>query len=85
MKSKLALLVVIKRVSSAGHYPSAASISPATDRADYEKFITQDRESQPFGYIHDLVKLDEYLAERVPLLLADDYAPTDIMVAHLFR
>ena len=30
-------------------------------------------------------ELREYLAKRKPLLLTDDYAPTDILVAPLFR
>jgi spermidine synthase len=40
-----------------------------------------------YSYSYPLTgaKLSEYLAKRKPLLLTDDYAPTDILVAPLFR
>ena len=61
----------------------------ATDRyvdlADYEKFVTEDGEREAYCNLHDAVKLEKYLAEREPILLTDDYAPTDILLAPLFR
>ena len=43
------------------------------------------RNKNPVGIPYDETKLEEYLAERSPILLTDDYAPTDILVAPLFR
>ncbi|MBI4282962.1 MAG: fused MFS/spermidine synthase [Chloroflexi bacterium] len=61
----------------------------ATDRrldiGDYTRFISQNGQKGFFGYLHDEVKLEEYLSERKAVLLTDDYAPTDILLARLFR
>ncbi len=61
----------------------------ATDRrldfADYWNFVTGGGEKSVTGYLHDEITLVEYLAKRKPILLTDDYAPTDILVATLFR
>ena len=35
--------------------------------------------------VYDEIVLEEYLSEREPILLTDDYAPTDILVAPIFR
>jgi len=64
-------------------------IIAATDRHidfdDYKKFVTEDGTWQLSGYPHDEIKLEEYLAEREPILLTDDHAPTDILVAPIFQ
>ncbi|MBI4180384.1 MAG: fused MFS/spermidine synthase, partial [Chloroflexi bacterium] len=52
---------------------------------DYTKFITEDGKGNITGNPQDGNKLEEYLAAREPILLTDDYAPTDILVASLFR
>ncbi|MFC1989304.1 fused MFS/spermidine synthase [Chloroflexota bacterium] len=61
----------------------------ATDRridlAEYERFITDSGRKKPIGEPYDEIKLEKYLAERDLILLTDDYAPTDILVAPLFR
>jgi len=64
-------------------------IIAATDRpidlADYKKFITEDGKEYALGNPRDEIKLEEYLAEREPILLTDDHAPTDILVAPIFQ
>jgi len=61
----------------------------ATDRgiylADYKKFVIGGGQREVSGNPYDKIKLEEYLAQRDPILLTDDYAPTDILVAPLFR
>lgn len=72
-----------------GEIVPATFIIVATDRAidlaDYQQFITQDGKQSISGYPQDEVKLEAYLAERKPILLTDDYVPTDILVARLIR
>jgi spermidine synthase len=53
--------------------------------ADYKQFVTEDGRRRVSGYPCDEIALDRYLAERNPILLTDDYAPTDILVAPLIR
>jgi len=55
------------------------------DQADYMRFVTEGGKWEPPGTLHDEAQLNAYLAERKALLLTDDYAPTDILVAPLFR
>ncbi len=61
----------------------------ATDRridfADYERFAMDDGKVESYANPLDEIKLDEYLAKNDPILLTDDHAPTDILVARLFR
>jgi spermidine synthase len=61
----------------------------ATDRnvdfADYNSFITINGLKKPWGFLYGQTELDKYLAERNPILLTDEYAPTDILVAPLIR
>ena len=61
----------------------------ATDRridlADYKSFVTYDGEKKNVGNPYDEIVLEKYLLEREPILLTDDYAPTDILVAPFFR
>ncbi|MFC1902528.1 fused MFS/spermidine synthase [Chloroflexota bacterium] len=61
----------------------------ATDRcidlAHFERSITENGARQATSYPHDEAELEQYLAEGSPLLLTDDYAPTDILVVWRFR
>ena len=67
----------------------SAFVIAATDRplnlTDYRKFITDDGKKLSFGNPYDEDKLDAYLSVRNPILLTDDHAPTDILVASLFK
>ncbi|MFC1847526.1 fused MFS/spermidine synthase [Chloroflexota bacterium] len=79
--------------STGGSWEKVAGTSTfiiaATDRRidfdDYRKFVRGDGKRDIIGYPHDEIKLEEYLAEREPILLTDDYVPTDILVAELFH
>ncbi|MFC1957605.1 fused MFS/spermidine synthase [Chloroflexota bacterium] len=61
----------------------------ATDRpidfADYRKFVTATGKHRLVGIPHNEIKLEQYLADKKPILLTDDHVPTDILVALLFR
>ncbi|MFC1862287.1 fused MFS/spermidine synthase [Chloroflexota bacterium] len=61
----------------------------ATDRRidldDYKRFVTDNGRKNLVGVPYDEIKLEKFLAERDPILLTDDYAPTDILVTQLFR
>lgn len=61
----------------------------ATDRninlRDYMRFITKNGTVKPSGYPLNSKELREYLDHRKPLLLTDDYAPTDILLAPIFK
>lgn len=54
------------------------------DPSEYMKFVTGDGKKAS-GYIYDKTKLENYLETRKPVLLTDDYAPTDILLAPLVR
>ena len=60
----------------------------ATDRqidlTDYQNFVTEGGKKKAVGIVHDETKLENYLAIRDPVLLTDDYAPTDILMIPLF-
>ncbi|MEK7354560.1 MAG: fused MFS/spermidine synthase, partial [Chloroflexota bacterium] len=59
----------------------------ATDRnldiADYTKFVTGDGTKALEGTPYDKTRLEAYLSGKKPILLTDDYSPTDILVAPL--
>lgn len=55
------------------------------DLASYRKVSTEAGSKQPAGSPLDEIELNEYLSERDPILLTDDYAPTDILVTSLFQ
>jgi spermidine synthase len=61
----------------------------ATDRSfnptDYRKFASGNGVKTAVGYAFGESSLDRYLTERDPLLLTDDHAPTDILVAELTK
>jgi spermidine synthase len=61
----------------------------ATDRQldidDYNSSITRNGVRAPEGIPWKADKLDTYLSTKKPILLTDDHAPTDIMVAGLSR
>ena len=60
----------------------------ATDRYidmdDYTLKVVSGREENASGVPYTEDGLDEYLAQRNPILLTDNYAPTDILVAPVF-
>jgi predicted membrane-bound spermidine synthase len=62
-----------------------AASNKRLDLTDYMKFVTEDGQKRPSGYPYDPAKLEEYLAKKSPVLLTDDYAPTDIMMAPIIR
>jgi len=61
----------------------------ATDRRidldDYKNFATDSGKKKASGYALDEKELDKYLAERDPILLTDDHAPTDILISPIFQ
>ncbi len=61
----------------------------ATDRsidlAKYMNFVTEDGKKKASGYPLDETELERYLAEKDPILLTDDHAPTDILIAPIFE
>ncbi len=60
----------------------------ATDRYidldNYRELVTGERAEGATGIPYSETEVDEYLEERNPILLTDNYAPTDILVAPLF-
>jgi len=52
---------------------------------DYMKFITENGRKIATGNLYNEIALERYLAARNPILLTDDHAPTDILVAPLIR
>ncbi|MBI2860869.1 MAG: fused MFS/spermidine synthase, partial [Chloroflexi bacterium] len=50
---------------------------------EYRDFITESGKKPAVGVALDEQKLREYLAEKQPALLTDDYAPTDVLVLPL--
>ena len=69
--------------------PSSTFVIASTDRRidleDFRRSILKSGEHVGLIYASDEIKLENYLAEKNPILLTDDYAPTDILVAPLFR
>jgi spermidine synthase len=69
--------------------PSSTFVIASTDRAidlkDFRGFIPKSGKYLGPIYAQDENKLVSYLAERQPILLTDDYAPTDILIAPVFR
>ncbi len=76
-----------------GLIPENAAISTfviaATDReVDFQAFrdyVTKTTGKYPYSYPRDNEWVDDYLSQREPVLLTDDYAPTDILVAEIFE
>jgi len=60
----------------------------ATDRHfdlnAYQNYINNEGNTY-LGITYDASMLDKYLAQRNPVLITDDYAPTDILIAPLFH
>jgi spermidine synthase/MFS family permease len=52
---------------------------------DFKASITSNTDRWLGLIIHDEALLEEYLADRNPILLTDDYAPTDSLVAPLYK
>ena len=55
------------------------------DLADYLRLVTESGKKKASGYPWSETTLEELLAERDPVLITDDYAPTDILIAPLFQ
>ncbi len=55
------------------------------DLSDYMQFVTENNQKDPTGYPLKENELQNYLVQRKPLLLTDDYAPTDILLAPIFK
>ena len=54
------------------------------DMSDYKKFITEGGKKKAIGYPLDIIELEKYMAGRAPILLTDDHAPTDILLAPIY-
>ena len=69
--------------------PRSTFVLVATDRIididDFRNFTSLQGEYVIRIFVQDERELDSYLAEKNPLLLTDDYAPTDILIAPIFR
>jgi len=67
----------------------ATFVVMATDKEldvdDYTRFVTQDGARKQAGILYDEAGLSALMAGKKALLLTDDYAPTDILVAPLVR
>ncbi len=60
-----------------------AATETSLDFTDYTNFATQNGAKRLVGTPYEETTLEKYLADRRPILLTDDYAPTDILVAPL--
>ncbi len=60
----------------------------ATDRVldmnEFEASVSKNTDRWIGLYVHDEALLDKYIAEKQPIVLTDDYAPTDSLVAPLY-
>lgn len=69
--------------------PRSTFVLVATDRHidldDFRNFTSLQGEYVHRMFFQDEQELAAYLAEKKPLLLTDDYAPTDILIAPVFR
>ncbi|MFC1907426.1 fused MFS/spermidine synthase, partial [Chloroflexota bacterium] len=63
-------------------YILAATDQPI-DLNAYRNFITEGGKKKAIARPHDERNLEEYLTGKKPILLTDDYVPTDILVASL--
>ncbi|MBI4285612.1 MAG: fused MFS/spermidine synthase [Chloroflexi bacterium] len=55
------------------------------DLADYRRFIRESPDKNVLGYPRDEAELAQRLDGRDPILLTDDYVPTDILIAPLIQ
>jgi spermidine synthase len=55
------------------------------DLTDYRKFVTEGGRNKASGFPLDEDQLEKYLANRDPILLTDEHAPTDILIAPIFQ
>ena len=62
-----------------------AATERSIDITDYTNFVTQNGARALVGTPYDETRLETYLSDKKPLLLTDDYAPTDILVAPLIE
>jgi spermidine synthase len=68
---------------------STGRIIAATDHfidlSDYMMYVTENGQKVNVGYPLNEFELKKYLAQRSPILLTDDHAPTDILLAPIFH
>jgi spermidine synthase/MFS family permease len=68
---------------------SCTFVIAATDRAldlkELAAFVSRSEDYADHLYAHPEKELKAYLADRNPMLLTDDHAPTDVLVAPLFQ
>ena len=76
-----------------------AATDRSLNLADYQRFVEEEKRNESplddpahrfklrhaYGVPHDENKLEEYIAERKPILLTDEHAPTDILIAPIFQ
>ena len=62
-----------------------AATDRSIDLAEYESFVRRTGTPGITGVPHEEATLEDYLQDRQAILLTDDYVPTDILVAHIFR
>ena len=71
----------------AGQREISTFVIVATERSidigDYTRFVTQNRAKPMAGTPYNETQLATYMSDKKPILLTDDYAPTDILVAPL--
>ncbi|MFC2122870.1 fused MFS/spermidine synthase [Bacteroidota bacterium] len=60
-----------------------AATDKPIDIDDYKQFVTEEGNKKALAIPHDENKLEEYLSKKNPILLIDDYVPTDILAASL--
>ncbi len=62
-----------------------AATDMKVDALAYREFVTAGGTRSAAAYVQDELNLKQYLQQRNPVLLTDNYAPTDAMVAPLIR
>ncbi|MDD4859518.1 MAG: fused MFS/spermidine synthase [Dehalococcoidales bacterium] len=66
------------------NYVITAADNPI-DTAEYVTFLSAGKGDAISDHVYEGTMLDEWLAQRNPLLLTDDHAPTDILIAPQVR
>jgi len=69
--------------------PRSTFVLAATDQdinlSDFYSFLSKSEQYVIRIFANGEHELDNYLRERNPILLTDDYAPTDVLIAPIFR
>ncbi len=69
---------------ASGTFIIAATDHPI-DLLDFQKFVNEEEDLYGCSIPLKEEALKDYLLKRNPVLLTDDYAPTDILVAQIFK